>query len=52
MLGPGHLLEGALETLAAVRNLAVPLSADGVAALQRLGGRFPALRRLGIILCS
>ncbi len=44
------LLAGAAETLATVRNLAVPLDADGVATLQRLGSRFPALRSLGIVL--
>ncbi len=46
----GNLLAGAAGTLAAVRNMAVPLDADGVTALQRLGSRFPALRSLGIVL--
>lgn len=52
LLGPTEALTASADSLAAVRNLVVPPTTVGVAALRRLGERFPALRSLGIILCS
>ena len=43
-------LSASAGSLAALRNLAVPLNASGFAALRRLGDRFGALRTLGIII--
>ena len=48
LLDPAALAASA-DSLASVRNLVVPLTAAGVAALRRLGDRFRALRVLGIV---
>ncbi len=50
LVGVTKTLAASAGSLTALQNLAVPLTASGVAGLGRLGERFPKLRSLGIIL--